>query len=223
MFVLILGSYDSETKQLLYSLRDYLTSRFVELGHYFIIMETMTLFRVEDGREVLTEEDGANNVTLYIFPSRTQAGEVEAEMIDTVKLDGGLEETVSKYITELDRLPPQTRIHVEKAPITGLTGLFNFLVEICAFYNVIRLKEETRGGEYLELCQILRMKDSRMVRQESDVNYFNKVGNVHSTMLNLLLDSKEIMLRDFNDKDDLCQQIEELVRLIHRERPNFRA
>ena len=227
MFVLILGSYDSETKRLLYSLRDYLTSRFVELGHYFIIMETMTLFRVEDGREVLTEEDGANNVTLYIFPSRTKAGEVEAEMIDTVKLDGGLEETVSKYvskyITELDRLPSQTRIHMEKAPITGLTGLFNFLVEICAFYNVIRLKEETRGGEYLELCQILRMKDSRMVRQESDVYYFNKVGNVHSTMLNLLLDSKEIMLRDFNDKDDICQQIEELVKLIHRGHPNFRA
>ena len=62
-----------------------------------------------------------------------------------------------------------------------------------------------------------------MVRQESDVYYFNKVGNVHSTMLNLLLDSKEIMLRDFNDKDDICQQIEELVKLIHRGRPNFRA
>ncbi len=157
MFVLILGSYDSETKRLLYSLRDYLTSRFVELGHYFIIMETMTLFRVEDGREVLTEEDGANNVTLYIFPSRTQAGEVEAEMIDTVKLDGGLEETVSKYvtkyITELDRLPSQTRIHMEKAPITGLTGLFNFLVEICAFYNVIRLKEETRGENTLNYAK----------------------------------------------------------------------
>jgi hypothetical protein len=42
-------------------------------------------------------------------------------------------------------------------------------------------------------------------------------------MLNLLLDSKEIMLRDFNDKDDICQQIEELVKLIHRGRPNFRA
>jgi hypothetical protein len=135
MFVLILGSYDSETKQLLYSLRDCLTSKFVKEGHYFVIMEKMTLFRTEDGKYVLNEEDTENNVTLYIFNSIRKLGEVEAEMIDTIKLQGGLEETVSKYITDLGELP--TRIQMDKASITGEGGLFNFLVEICSFYNVI--------------------------------------------------------------------------------------
>lgn len=214
MFVLILGSYDSETKQLLYSLRDCLTSKFVKEGHYFVIMEKMTLFRTEDGKYVLTEEDTENNVTLYIFNSIRKMGEVEAEMIDTIKLQGGLEETVSKYITDLEELP--TRIQMDKASITGEAGLFSFLVEICSFYNVIRLKEESRGGEYLELCQILRMKDRKLVRQERDIYYFNKVGNVYSTMLNLFLNSNELVLRDFNKRDDLCQQIEELVKSIHK-------
>ena len=214
MFVLILGSFDSETKQLLYSLRDCLTSKFVKEGHYFIIMEKMALFRAEDGKYVLTEEDTDNNVTLYIFHSIKNMGEVEAEMIDTIKLEGGLEETVSKYVTDLDELP--TRIQMDMAPITGETGLFNFLVEICSFYNVIRLKEESRGGEYLELCQILRMKDRKLVRQERDVYYFNKIGNVHSSMLNLVLNSNELVLRDFDENGDLCQQIEELVKEIHK-------
>ena len=92
---MILGSYDSETKQLLYSLRDCLTSKFVKEGHYFVIIEKMTLFRTEDRKYVLTEEDTENNVTLYIFNSIRKMGEVEAEMIDTIKLQGGLEETVS--------------------------------------------------------------------------------------------------------------------------------
>jgi hypothetical protein len=214
MFVLILGSYDNETKQLLYSLRDCLTSKFVKEGHYFIIMEKMTLFRTENGKHVLTEEDTNYNVTLYIFHSIKKMGEVEAEMIDTIKLEGGLEETVSKYLTDLDELP--TRIQMEKAPITGETGLFNFLVEICSFYNIIRLKEESRGGEYLELCQILRMKERKLVRQERDVYYFNKTGNVHSSMLNLILNSNELVLRDFDENGDLCQQIEELVKEMHK-------
>ena len=214
MFVLILGSYDNETKQLLYSLRDCLTSKFVKEGHYFIIMEKMTLFRTENGKHVLTEEDTNYNVTLYIFHSIKKMGEVEAEMIDTIKLEGGLEETVSKYVTDLDELP--TRIQMEKAPITGETGLFNFLVEICSFYNIIRLKEESRGGEYLELCQILRMKERKLVRQERDVYYFNKIGNVHSSMLNLVLNSNELVLRDFDENGDLCQQIEELVKEMHK-------
>ena len=214
MFVLILGSYDNETKQLLYSLRDCLTSKFVKEGHYFIIMEKMALFRTEDGRYVLTEEDTNCNVTLYIFNSIGNIGEFGPEMIDTIKLEGGLEETVSKYVTDPDELP--NMIQIDKAPITGETGLFNFLVEICSFYNIIRLKEESRGGEYLELCQILRMKDRKHVRQERDVYYFNKVGNVHSTMLNLLLNSNELVLRDFNEKENLCRQIEELVKGIHK-------
>ena len=214
MFVLILGSYDNETKQLLYSLRDCLTSKFVKEGHYFIIMEKMTLFRTENGKHVLTEEDTNYNVTLYIFHSIKKMGEVEAEMIDTIKLEGGLEETVSKYVTDLDELP--TRIQMEKAPITGETGLFNFLVEICSFYNIIRLKEESRGGEYLELCQILRMKERKLVRQERDVYYFNKIGNIHSSMLNLVLNSNELVLRDFDENGDLCQQIEELVKEMHK-------
>ena len=168
-------------------------------------MEKMTLFRTENGKHVLTEEDTNYNVTLYIFHSIKKMGEVEAEMIDTIKLEGGLEETVSKYVTDLDELP--TRIQMEKAPITGETGLFNFLVEICSFYNIIRLKEESRGGEYLELCQILRMKERKLVRQERDVYYFNKIGNVHSSMLNLVLNSNELVLRDFDENGDLCQQI----------------
>jgi hypothetical protein len=214
MFVLILGSYDNETKKLIYSLRDCLTSKFVKEGHYFIIMEKMALFRTEDGRYVLTEEDTNCNVTLYIFNSIGNIGEFGPEMIDTIKLEGGLEETVSKYITDPCELP--NMIQMDKAPITGETGLFNFLVEICSFYNIIRLKEESRGGEYLELCQILRMKDRKLVRQERDVYYFNKIGNVHSSMLNLVLNSNELVLRDFDENGDLCQQIEELVKEIHK-------
>ena len=102
-----------------------------------------------------------------------------------------------------------------QSSFTG-TGLFNFLVEICSFYNIIRLKEESRGGEYLELCQILRMNDRKHVRQERDVYYFNKIGNVYSSMLNLVLNSNELVLRDFDENGDLCQQIEELVKEMHK-------
>ena len=212
MFVLILGSYDSDTKRLLYSLRECLTRKFVIEGHHFLLMEMTSLFKVEDGRYVITEEDGKNNVTLYIFPQVICMKEIEVEMIDTIKLEGGLEETVSKYITAFDG--STTRIQMERARITGETGLFDYLVEICSLYSIIRLKEESRGGEYLELCQILKMKERKLVRQERDIYYFNKVGNVHSTMLNLFLDSKELMFRDFNDENNLCQQLEELVRGI---------
>ena len=87
MFVLILGSYDNETKKLIYSLRDCLTSKFVKEGHYFIIMEKMTLFRTEDGRYVLTEEDTNCNVRLYIFNSIGNIGEFGPEMICLLSID----------------------------------------------------------------------------------------------------------------------------------------
>ena len=101
------------------------------------------------------------------------------------------------------------------APV-GQPSLFSVLVESCSLYFIIRLKEETRGGEIIELCSILNsLSPPNIVTLAwmERVFLFKKSEIVLSTMFQILLDNQSVSLREFIDEDDLCKQIGNLIKL----------
>lgn len=213
MLILLLGSYDDETKRLLYFLRENLSKSFLEVGVVILLMERLNLFRVEDGRNVLTEEDDYNNLTVYAFPLTLGKGEIEPNIIDTISVNGNTKSTLENYLGKIEGIAEG--LEVQKQPIDSNDGLFKFLVDLSKLFLIIRLREETRGGEYLELGYILREKDRAIVSQWGDIFLFKKRGIARSTMIDLFLNSDEIKLREFDDNSDLLEQIEDLVNKLH--------
>ena len=152
MFILLLGSYDDETKSALYSMQESIANSFSDKGHYSLLMEELNLYTVSDGHLLLLENREDYSTTIYLFGPIEGVGPIELETIDTISRTEDTENTVYRYLTE--RGFCNLDIAIEKMPIISPDGLFPFLVSISSVFLIVRLKEETRGGEYIELCPI---------------------------------------------------------------------
>ncbi len=121
-----------------------------------------------------------------------------------------MEDTVYKYLTE--RGFCNLDITIERMPIISPNGMFPFLVSISSVFLIVRLKEETRGGEFIELCYISRSPNLISLKGSPGAFMLKKRDVTLTSMLELILIEREIRVLVFSDTSDLLDKTTNIVR-----------
>ena len=210
MFILLLGSYDDETKKALYTMQESIANSFSDKGYYSLLMEELGLYTVSDGHILLLENRGDRSTTIYLFRPIEDVGPIELQTIDTISHTEDIEDTVYRYLTE--RGFCNLDIAIERMPIISPDGLFPFLVSISSVFLIVRLKEETRGGEFIELCYISRSPNLISLKGSPGIFMLKKQDVTLTSMLELILIEREIRVLEFSDTSDLLDKTANIVR-----------
>jgi hypothetical protein len=185
--ILLLGSFDSQTKSLLKNLKQEIAKTFSGENTYALMIDAVELYRARD-IEVLTELFDKGRITLLIFQD-----DQLIDMDDVELRKEGAETTVYNYlkdrygIVEFSRLPIFNKLDV--------------LMRTAKVIFLLRDKEETRGGEYLELMHAL-------FREHAQKIWFLKKNSIMlSEMLMEYLDKYGVKMRTYQEKRDLTAAV----------------
>lgn len=186
-FVLLLGSYDSDTKNLLDAIKQKIAETYAGEGVYAILLDEVELY---DTKEcfVLVERWSKENVSVHIF---LHDGELEESYELNVTEEAPIDEAVK------DLLQKEYGItDVTKVTIFDKLGL---LTKATRSILLVRDKEETRGGEIAELIYCIMMGYS------SKVCMFKREGFDFSSMLMEFLDQLKVIIRTYRDRNGLIE------------------
>ena len=181
--ILLLGSFDPQTKAQIKSVKEEIAKTFSGENTYAFVLDTVEIY-FSGNIEVLTELISEDRITLFIFQDNQL---VEVYDITLEKMD--VDTTVYNYlkkeyqITQLNKLPIFNKLD---ALMTSAKVIF-----------LLRHREETRGGEYLELMHAL-------FRGHADKIWFLKKNDVElSAMLMEYLDKYGVKMRTYRGEKDL--------------------
>jgi len=187
--ILLLGSYDRETKSTLNKIREEIAKLSV---HYDETIFTLLLENVEiyetDTDWICIEKFGEKK-TIILFKRDS------IEVKDVIEFDAKEDD-----IEILKRLGYKSFIRIP------ILEKLRVLATISSLVFVIRHKELTRGGEYIELAFLLsRGLDPRIVYMlvKSDVKI--------SAMLKELIDLTEINFRVYENDEELLDEIRRIL------------
>ena len=185
--ILLLGSFDPQTKTLLENVKEEIVKTFSGENVFSLMLDKLEIYTADD-MEILTELSGEKTLTLFIFQNSQLIN-----INDVQSKEGGVDETVYDYlkekyaIKEVDKLPIFNKLDVLMRDATAI-----FL---------LRHKEETRGGEYLELMHAL-------FRGHADKIWFLKKKEIElSAMLMEYLDKYQVKMRTYNEEKELKDNI----------------
>ena len=180
-FITILGSYDPQTKTKLLAIKEEIAKKFIVKNVFPLLLDSAEVY-FSDGRDFLTEiyED---KVTIYVFQDR--------EMLDIVDctINGSVSSTVLNYVKIKYGID-----NIQKRPILKK---FEILMTLSLMIIIIRDKEETRGGEYLELVFAMNQTDVKKIWL-----FYNKTI-VLSGMLMEFLDYFKVLTREYDENEYL--------------------
>ena len=147
------------------------------------MLDTLEIYTADD-MEILTELSGEKTITLFIFQNSQLI-----DMNDMKLKEGGVDKTVYDYLKE--KYPIKK---VDKLPIFNKLDV---LMRDATAIFLLRHKEETRGGEYLELMHAL-------FRGHAGKIWFLKKNEIElSAMLMEYLDKYEVKMRTYHGERDL--------------------
>ncbi len=204
MFLLLLGSYDHDTKELLYDLQEVIARDYVESSHYAMLLDRLDLY-VTGRRRILVEREDGLTLTFYVFAPESAGGPTDLEMIDTIPWSNDVGNSLQNYLVEQGF--SEDANGMEKKPVSSEGGLFQFLADLSEINFIIRFKEETRGGEYVELCYLLNAQNSIPKHASSEVFLMKRRGVTLTSMLQPYFEAKLVRLSEFSDFEDLTSQV----------------
>lgn len=189
--VLLLGSYDPQTKACMEIVKEELVKSFSGERVCALVLDRLEIY--ETGIvQVLTELFDDDKVTLFVFQN--------AQLVDIedIKLEkSGLDASVYTFLKE--------KYEVEQINRITIFDKLDVLMRIAGAIFLLRHKEETRGGEYLELMHAL-------FRGHSGKIWFFRRDEIElSTMLLEYLDRHKVIMRTYKKEQDL---IESIVRAV---------
>jgi len=190
--VLLLGSYDKETKEIL----DKIKEEIAEMSTYYdeliftLLLEDVEIYRTEEDDICVEKFNG--KATFIIFHKNS------LKVKDVLDFDAKDEEDIINILK--DRLGYKSPI---KVPILEKLRI---LATVSSLIFVIRHKELTRCGEYIELAFLL----GRGLAPHTVYMLVNKEIEV-SAMLKELIDYAEIHFRVYENEDDLIETVRRIV------------
>lgn len=188
--ILILGSYDPETKTLLYRVKEYICISFTE-DIYPLLLEEVEMYRCTDDHLVLVERID-NMCTVHIY--KTPLGLKDIYSFECEDYTSTLENIL------LERYDIEVK---EKVPVLEK---LNILARISELTFIIRDKELTRGGEYVELTFLLDQGlDPR------DVYFLVNRSIGFSSMLKELLDCYNFNFRVYSNVEELLEEVHRII------------
>jgi len=191
--ILLLGSYDPKTKACLENVKEEIVKSFSGENVYaFLLDNTETYY--SDIVQVLVELLNERKATFFIFQS--------GKLVDVqdVDLKNGMDETVYNYLKE--------KYGVEKINKQPIFEKFTVLMRLAEAIFLIRHKEETRGGEYLELMHALFNGYSEKVW------FFKKNGLKPSSMLMEYLDKFKVNMRTYSNEEELRSAVVRILKYL---------
>lgn len=189
--ILLLGSYDPQTKSYLETIKEEIAKKFSGENVYTILLESAEIYSTEIV-QVLVELLNKAKVTLFIF----QNGVLRD--VQDINLKNNLDETVFDFLKKTFGIP---RISKE-----SVFNKFDVLMRLAKVILLVRDKEETRGGEYVELMHAMFGGHSQKV-------WFLKRNGVRlSAMLMEYLDKFKVNLRSYSDKEDLITEVARILK-----------
>ena len=189
--ILLLGSYDKETKKVLENIKEEIAKISTYYGEniFTLLLEDVEIYKTDNDWICIEKFD--EKVTFIIF-------ERDSVMVkDVIDFDAKNEEDIIKILRELGyksfiRIPVLEKLQV--------------LATISSLVFIVRHKELTRGGEYIELTFLLnRGLDPRVVYML--VNSEVKI----SVMLKELIDFTKINFRVYEGEEDLIETIRRIL------------
>ncbi len=148
------------------------------------MLDTVEIY-TSDGMEVLIEHLSENRITIFTF----QNGQLIDVSPDIKLEDTDEDEIIYKY---LKKEHPIT--HLSKLPIFNK---LDTLMRDAKVIFLIRDREETRGGEYLELMHAIFLGHDEKI-------WFLKNNDIElSAMLMEYLDKYEVKMRTYRGQSDL--------------------
>ncbi|MEM0133649.1 MAG: hypothetical protein QXU18_00260 [Thermoplasmatales archaeon] len=210
MFVLLLGSYDDETKDSMYELQECIARSFLsrEDECYALIMERLGAYLMGDFI-ILTEQYLEKYTTLYVLDLQNKLLDV-----DSIETPQDIQYFIHNYLAEKKMVDPE--LSIEKVPNIVSRGvypsLFSMLVSIADIFIIVRLREETRGGEYIEICYLVwRIPNMVSIHGEPRIFLFRKEGITLTTMLDIVAEDNKIVVKEFFNNTDLCIKVVNIV------------
>lgn len=185
--ILLLGSFDPQTKAQLENIKEEIVKTFSGENVYALLLDSVEVY-FSDVVEVLTESSDEDRITLFIIQNNQLV-----DMEDLKLKEYDVDKTVYDYlktkykITECNRLPIFNKLDV--------------LMRNAKVIFLLREKEETRGGEYLELMHAL-------FRGHAQKIWFLKKNKIAlSSMLMEYLDKHEVKMRTYQGERDLKKTV----------------
>lgn len=188
-FILLLSSYDPETKNLLDIIKQKIAEKWCGEKVYGIVLDEVELYLTED-YFILVEKWSRESISIYIF---YHSGEHK----ESYELSISEKTIIDKEIENLLR-EKYGIVNVNKATILDK---LKWLTYISKSILVIRDKEETRGGEIAELIYCI------MNRHSNKICLFKREGFELSSMLMEFLDMYKVNIRSYRDRNSLIEGI----------------
>ena len=181
--ILLLGSFDPQTKAQLEDITEEIVKTFSGENVYTLLLDGVEVY-FSDVVEVLTESSSADRITLFIFQDNQLVD------MDDLKLEKDhVDKTIYDYLKKKHNITKFNKLSVfDKLDVLMRNAKVIFL---------LRDKEETRGGEYLELMHAL------FRGQAEKIWFLKKNGIALSSMLMEYLDKYEVKMRTYQGKGDL--------------------
>lgn len=189
--ILLLGSYDEETKRVLERIKEEIAKISTYYGEsiFTLLLENVEIYKTDTDWICVEKFDG--KVTFIIF----ERDSIEAK--DVTDFEAKSEEDIVKMVKNLGyksfvKIPVLEKLRV--------------LATISSLVFVIRHKELTRCGEYIELVFLLgKGLDPRMV-------YILVNSEVEiSAMLKELIDYTKINFRAYKNEEDLLETVRRIL------------
>lgn len=197
--ILLLGSYDDQTKPVLARIKDRLAEAFVYHPEQVssLLLDEVALYKFDMGSREFTifAERYEGGVTLSILDAR--------RMIDAKDFPGkeieGIDEIISSYLIE--------RYHKDAYTEFSLLEKLTELARLSSLVFFVRDQELTRGGEYIELGVLLSLRI-----EPSKIHFFKREGLDLSEMAWEILDLYGINVRPYRDEGLLIREAVRITR-----------
>jgi hypothetical protein len=196
--VLLLGSYDAKTKAILDNIKEEIAKQFS--GKPFAFLLASIEIYMTDRFQVLTEIEEGKRITIYLFENNTLCDVYDLP----VTIDQDQQQAVYDFLSrkfDISQIKKQT-----------VMQKFGWLMTLSKAIYIIREKELTRGGEYVELMHTL------YVDKGEKVWFFAKNSIEVSSMLMEYLDAFKVKMRPYFGTNDLMTSIIRLVGYLQYEK-----
>ena len=187
--ILLLGSYDPETKNILYMLREYIARHFTQ-HIYALLLEDLEIYRCRKNRkDYALIIEGGDFPVAYLFH--------QLNLTNIIFIEKGGDEGAKEAGQKLD-----ITIH-EKLPILEK---LKALIDIVCLTIILRHKELTRCGEYIELTFLLDMG-----AEPNKIKFLWNKNIPISTMVKELLAKYGFTIHFYMNEKELLEETHRIV------------
>lgn len=199
--ILLLGSYDDETKDIMYQLRTEINEKFQRYSSSVILLENIDIY--------IPLEPGLHNYTLF-FENETNGGVMTIITDKTTPIEKVSFANSEEFANSLGATGNAINFN-QFRKLSELEKL-SFLNEWSDLVYVLKNLELTRGGELVELTYLLLNSFGKTMADPRKFEFFYKKEIPISTMIQEIITNNKISPKSYTTYDELKKHTFEITK-----------